>query len=108
MRHFGRLHLFGSVHAGVTYQNSDVYRERLATNKASQASVELSETRSLIPRQSLDLGRRKFCGDCSHAPINVIATMTGSILLQLQDDVVFPLLGKDRGLNRTTGARPVA
>src|SRR5262249_41889548 len=87
---------------------SDVYRARLATNKAAQASVELSETRSIIHPQSFDLRRRKFCGDCSHATINIVAAMTRGIFLQLQDNVVFPLLGKDRGLNRTTGARPMA
>src|SRR5262249_60143401 len=85
---------------------SDVYRARLATYKA--ASVELSETRSIIHPQPIDLGRREFCGDCSHAPVNVVAAMTCGIFLQLQDNVVFPLLGKNGRIDRPTRARPVA
>src|SRR5262245_55762217 len=85
---------------------SDVYRARPATNKA--ASVELSETRSIIHPQPIDLGRRERCGGCSHAPINVVAAMACGMVLQVQDHALCPFLGKNGRLDRTTGARPMA
>src|SRR5262249_42690884 len=66
-----------------------------------EGGLKLSETGSIVYRQAIDLGRRKLVGDCSDAPINVIAVITRGIGLQLQDDVFFALLGKNRGLNRT-------
>src|SRR5262249_15928299 len=62
--------------------------------------VRLSETGAIVDRQSVDLGPRKFCGDCPHAPVHIVAPITRGIRLELQDEVFLPLLGKNGGLDR--------
>ena len=57
-----------------------------------RAALKLSEAGAIVGGQSIDLGRRQPRGDRSHAPVDIVAAITGGIHLELRDEVVPPLL----------------
>ena len=61
----------------------------------------------VIGSQAINLRLRQFRGDNSHSSIDIIAPLARGIHLQLQDNVLLHLLGKNGRFDRTARARPM-